>query len=246
MTERDQYKRPTAKECLEHSWFMVKHSKKPLKRVLNNLKVFGTDLTEEIGEEEERGIKFFTSSPLIIRKRSEDNYCRNSFSDMQMLPYGKNDDSFTSKVQEVFLRLRAKSVCRTKSSQLNNTINPFFPIMIPEEEEVKQSKPVRTNEGPDDEIPSELELGSPGSINISFATRVRASITGPEGVSKRLLTNSRRLYKIQKKEEVKVVTIPKALRESNRCEKSAIFQKTNTNDTKASRREYFSRRINLG
>lgn len=43
MTERDQYKRLTAKECLEHSWFEFGGSGNLLKVAITNLQNFGAE-----------------------------------------------------------------------------------------------------------------------------------------------------------------------------------------------------------
>lgn len=41
MTERDQYQRLSAKECLEHRWFRVEELKGSLKKVLGGIKESG-------------------------------------------------------------------------------------------------------------------------------------------------------------------------------------------------------------
>eukprot|EP00826_Nyctotherus_ovalis_P022493 TRINITY_DN1742_c0_g1_i1.p1 TRINITY_DN1742_c0_g1~~TRINITY_DN1742_c0_g1_i1.p1 ORF type:complete len:231 (-),score=45.07 TRINITY_DN1742_c0_g1_i1:194-886(-) len=176
MTERDQYKRLTAKECLGHSWFSAKHSKMPLKNVLDKLRDSSPDIIGQIED-----IKFFTSSPLVIRKQSVDSYSKASLSDVQVdlspyTPYGEQYETFTRKMQELLLKARAKSVPRTLGSADPQTaFNPFLSAAVPEEEKCRAG---------DEDIPSESEW-SPGS-----ASTVRGCIAGPEGVSKRLLVNS--------------------------------------------------------
>ncbi len=44
MTDRDQYRRPTAKECLEHRWFTSKTlGNTPLSHVMGSLQNIGTE-----------------------------------------------------------------------------------------------------------------------------------------------------------------------------------------------------------
>ena len=44
MTDRDQYERPTAKDCLLHKWFSTSFTGcKPLKHVVASLHKFGTE-----------------------------------------------------------------------------------------------------------------------------------------------------------------------------------------------------------
>ena len=49
MTDRDQYKRPSAKECLQHEWLAIKLESAPvLTRVIENLNKCGTEYSAGI------------------------------------------------------------------------------------------------------------------------------------------------------------------------------------------------------
>ena len=51
MTERDQFKRPTADECLHHPWFFMNLSEKPLKDAMENLKSFNPNIDNRLDPE---------------------------------------------------------------------------------------------------------------------------------------------------------------------------------------------------
>lgn len=176
MTERDQYKRLTAKECLGHPWFSAKHSKQPLKNVLARLKDSSPDIIGQIED-----IKFFTSSPLAIRKQSVDSCSKASLSDVQMdlspyTPYAEQNTTFTQRMQELLFRARAKSVPRSlRSADPRTAFNPFLSAVLSEEEKSRAGE---------EEIPAESEQ-SAGPVRA-----VRDCIAAPEGVSKKLLVNS--------------------------------------------------------
>lgn len=161
MADRDQYKRPSAKECFEHPWFSIKHSKRTLKGTLKNLKNFKTvySLLKERAKEKNLVPQLRTSSPLFARKSSTDTCSKASFNDIQIDSLGciNIEEPFTPTSYSTLGRFRTSSAQRLCAPTLSSSeVNPFLSAITAYEE----SKSVKNTKITDDmdEIPSERPI----------------------------------------------------------------------------------------
>lgn len=190
MTEKDQYKRLSAKECLEHSWFLRPHNhSKPLTNVIYNLKSLGTEQLAhgETSKEIDKKTGFITSSPMFSKRALPKSHPSTNDVAMESFRLDQKDVNSTrfssNNVLMNIVRnvMEANKIKTPKSSlNVNNTdidiskeifvVNPFLvsPSHIEEEEKNKVSKFANNlnvlNEG-DEIIPSERShRGNPKSI----------------------------------------------------------------------------------
>ena len=156
MTERDQYKRPSARDCLSHPWFYINHSKTKLKGVIHNLKCPGIDYLTSIEPEKEleRRISFNTSSPMVLKQ--SDTVSKTSLTDLNIdspLISG-NDRTFTQRTKFPFVQF--PSFNRFEAPKSDRNMNPFFSSSFGFEED---KEPQLINKDSDqDEIPNEKIL----------------------------------------------------------------------------------------
>ncbi len=180
MTERDQYKRLSAKECLEHAWFSNIHfADKCLTDVIINLKNFGSDHMTQADHNREcsRKLGLNTSSPMFMKRTLP---ARSSLPSASNLPVVESDffdtsrkgektpknysQSFLMSIVKTKLGGKGKPMPTKSDNALNQlVVNPFLPATLPayEEEdeklELSQRKVEPSSEGSEDEIPSERE-----------------------------------------------------------------------------------------
>ena len=186
MTERDQYKRLSARDCLKHPWFFLTPIKTKLKNVLYNLKTFGYDHIElsQRNISLEKGINFTTSSPLFLKKPTPDTTSKTSFSDLQMDSPLLIDNNTLTMRTTFPLYPSERKLERANTNHINN---PFFNMMDEESKELRH-----TSEDPsDDEIPSELEENNKRSLTPKMNIEHCLEFVGSsEGMSKRIFERS--------------------------------------------------------
>ena len=246
MTDRDQYKRPSAKDCLNHPWFTIKPSKKSLKFVVENLRNFKMNHGER-SKSTIRGMRFQTSSPMFVRKTSPDTSSKMSLSDFQTdSPLWSKDLISTIQTQKTQITSRTiRSASATKSHytlsicELNN---PFFSALNINEEESKIEADY-TDEIPSEHQPKHLRAKSENS-SVSGIDDFYGfpSIIGPEGMTKKLFVKKKGLINLSIFKKTPSKTISVTLNQN-----IDIFKNTSIKETKDSedtpRSDYFLKKI---
>ena len=190
MTESDQYKRPTIKECLCHPWFSATQlDKKLLEHVSRNLRKFGKEKGKRDKNWEIRGNSQLFTPTVLKRTLSNSRPSRSDIEDYKSFILSK-DKSRRSSILGLTPRPTSNNLLSHQSVHLKSDTaidqyNPFFSKFNEKEEELKTLDE-------DLDIPTEKELADeePGLSLLnghSFVNEFKIPFSiAEEGVSKKI------------------------------------------------------------